>query len=129
LNAATAPAPPSRPSHAPTRAAVPAPPKAVKAPAPAAKDRYQLLVISYHTYDQARALKKRIQAKNMPAKVFRVKANKKTYYVVKAGPFTSKQQAEKAAGRLKSEMRLAQAPKIVKIKEASLKTSSRKPPR
>jgi cell division septation protein DedD len=129
LNAATAPAPPSRPSQAPTRAAVPAPPKAVKAPAPAAKDRYQLLVISYHTYDQARTLKKRIQAKDIPAKVYRVKANKKTYYAVKAGPFTSKQQAEKAARRLKSEMRLAQAPKIVKIKAASLKTSSRKPPR
>jgi cell division protein FtsN len=100
-----------------------------KTPASASKDRYQLLVISYHTYDQARTLKKRIQAKDIPAKVYRVKANKKTYYAVKAGPFTSKQQAEKAARRLKSEMRLAQAPKIVKIKAASLKTSSRKPPR
>ncbi len=129
LNAATAPASPPRSSLAPTRAAVPAPPKVEKAPAPASKNRYQLLVISYHTYDQARALKKRIQAKDIPAKVYRVKANKKTYYTVKAGPFTSKPQAEKAARRLKSEMRLAQAPKVVLIKEATLKTSSRKPPR
>jgi hypothetical protein len=129
LNAATAPAPPSRPSQVPTKAAAPAPPKAEKAPAPASKDRYQLLVISYNTYDQARALKKRIQAKDIPAKVYRVKANKKTYYTVKAGPFTSKQQAEKAARRLKSEMRLAQAPKVIQLKEATLKTSSRKPTR
>jgi cell division septation protein DedD len=129
LNVAKLPTSPRRRATVPPKAAPSAPEKKVKASAPAQpkKDRYQLLVISYLTYNKARALKKRIQAKKLPASVRRVTVKKKNYYVVKAGPFSGKKQAEKVAQRLKSELKLAQAPKIVKIKTASLKTSSRKP--
>jgi len=130
LGGTTEPAPPpGAPAGAPS-AASPAPPPAVQAPtpAPAKEDRYQLLVATYANLDQARALKQRLQAKKLPATVFKVTSDKKkTFYVVKAGPFPGKKQAEDAARRLKSEERLAQTPKVVKVQAAAPKAKTRKP--
>ena len=108
-----------------TPATPPAASKEVKTQAPASKERYQLWVATYRTYDEALALKKKIQAKNVPVTVYRGASGKKLYFAVKAGPFTSKKQAEDMAGRLKSEIHLAQAPKVVKCETetANNKTS------
>ena len=71
-------------------------------------------------------MKKRIRAKGLPSMVYRVKVKDKPYYVVKAGPFSDKKRAEEVARRLKREERLGQAPKIVTLKAAALKTSPQK---
>ena len=124
----------TKPAAAPRQAAlsVPkapsaAPPQKVEAakPAKAQKDRYQLLVITYLTYDEARAMKKRIRAKGLPSMVYRVKAKNKPYFLVKAGPFSDKKRAEEVARRLKREEHLGQTPKIVTLKAATLKTQPR----
>lgn len=123
LQTATEPAPPRAPVvH--TRGATPTPPKEVKVPSPAttAKDRYQLFVATYNSYDEALALKKKMKAKNIAATVSKGTAGNKNYYVVKAGPFPGKKPAEDLAARLKSE-HLAQAPKLVKVKDEAPKTS------
>jgi len=128
LKAAAEPAPASRapvaatPAHPP--AAAPAARKEAKAPTLAAKDRYQLSVATYRSYDDALALKKKIQAKSIPVKVYRGAADKKVYFVVKAGPFDSKTQAEKVASRLKSGLHLSQTPKLVKIQNEAPKTTT-----
>lgn len=105
-----------------------APPKKVGAtkPAKAQKDRYQLLVVTYLTYDEARAMKNRIRAKGLPSMVYRVKVKNKPYFLVKAGPFSDKKRAEEVARRLKREERLGQTPKIVTLKAVALKTPPRK---
>jgi cell division septation protein DedD len=117
----TAPAP--RAPVAATPAATPAATAAAPKATPAAKEHYQLWVATYRTYDDALVLKKKIQAKNIPVKVYRGAADKKVYFAVKAGPFASKKQAEDTANRLKSALHLAQSPKLVKIKEEAPKTS------
>ncbi len=103
----------------------PAATKAVKTSKPATpkKGRYQLLVVTYLTYDEAREMKNRIRKKGLPSMVYRVKVKNKPYFVVKAGPFPDKERAEEVAQRLKKEEHLSQAPKIVKLKSAALKTS------
>jgi serine/threonine protein kinase len=103
-------------------AATPAAPKETKA-TPAPKEHYQLWVVTYHDYGDALLVKKKIQAKNIPVKVYRGAYNKKVYFAVKAGPFTSKKQAEDVASRLKSGLKLSQTPKLVKIKNEAPKTS------
>ncbi|MFZ2089995.1 MAG: SPOR domain-containing protein, partial [Desulfobaccales bacterium] len=115
LKTAVEPAPPHRAPAAPSQASTPPPAKEVKAPPPAAKERYQVWVATYRNYDEALALKKKLQGKNIPVNVYRGAAEKKVYYGVKAGPFTSKKQAEDMAAKLKSELSLAQAPKLVKL--------------
>jgi len=125
LNAVTQPAPPTRPAAPATRVVSPATGPAFKAPV--REDRYQLLVATYATYDQARTLKDRIRAKKLPATVYRVKSKKKTYFIVKAGPFSGKKRAEDAARRLKKEERLPNTPKLVKIKATTVKPTPRKP--
>lgn len=129
LSAATEPAPPLGTSEAAPPAVSPAPGPAVQAPspAPAKEDRYQLLVATYASLDQARALKQRLQAKKLPATLYRVTSNKKTFYLVKAGPFPGKKQAEDAARRLKSEENLAQTPKVVKVEAKAPKAETRRP--
>ncbi len=145
----TAPAPPpapkkvespqakGRPGKAATKSATRRRPRTVTAKAkspgsaptfkaPIRENRYQLLVATYVSYDQAKALKKRIRAKKIPATVYRRKSKKKTYYVVKAGPITGKKQAEKTARRLEKDMRLSYLPKVVKIKTTSVKKAPRK---
>lgn len=107
---------------------IPAPPKGVKTSKPATppKGSYQLLVVTYLSYDEARTMKKRIREKGVPAMVHRVKVKKKPYFVVKAGPFPDRAQAQEVARRLKKEEHLNQVPKIVKVKAATiLKTSPR----
>ena len=111
-----------------TPAATPAPSKETKA-TPAPKEQYQLWVATYRDYGDALLLKKKIQAKNIPVKVYRGAAEKKVYFAVKAGPFTSKKQAEDTAGRLKSGLQLTQTPKLVKIQTEAPKTSLSKSPR
>ncbi len=124
----------SEPAHTPTAhvaskpAAPPAAPKEAKA-TPASKEHYQLYVATYRDYGDALLIKKKILAKNIPAKVYRGTADKKVYFVVKAGPFTSKKQAEGVAGSLKSSLHLSQTPKMVKIKNETPKTSLSKAPR
>jgi cell division septation protein DedD len=113
LNAATESAP--RAPAIATPATPPGAQKEGKAQAQASKERYQLWVATYRTYDEALVLKKKIQAQNVPVTVYRGAVDKKLYFAVKAGPFTSKKQAEDMAGRLKSEIHLAQAPKLVKV--------------
>ncbi len=103
--------PPAHVASAPTP--TPAAPKEAKT-TPAPKERYQVWVGTYRDYGDALALKKKIQAKNIPVTVYRGAADKKVYFAVKAGPFTSKKQAEDVAGRLKSD-HLASAPKLVKL--------------
>jgi cell division septation protein DedD len=120
--AVSEPAPPPHAHTAAAPAATPAAPKQVKAPTTATKEHYQLWVATYRDYGDALLLKKKIQAKNIPVKVYRGAADKKLYFAVKAGPFASKKQAEEVASRLKSE-HLASAPKLVKIKEEAPKTS------
>jgi Protein kinase domain/SPOR domain len=115
LKAAAEPAPVPRAPVAPTPAATPAAHKETKAPTLATKDHYQLWVATYRDYGDALVLKKKIQAKNIPVKVYRGAAEKKVYFAVKAGPFTSKKQAEDVASRLKSGLHLSQTPKLVKI--------------
>ena len=74
---------------------------------------------TYRTYDEALILKKKIQAIKVPVTVYRGAVDKKLYFAVKAGPYTSKKQAEEMASRLKSEVHLAQAPKLVKMEAES----------
>ena len=74
---------------------------------------------TYRTYDEALILKKKIQAVKVPVTVYRGAVDKKLYFAVKAGPYTSKKQAEETASRLKSEVHLAQAPKLVKMEAES----------
>jgi serine/threonine protein kinase len=117
----------SEPAHKPAAhvaskpAATPAPKEAKTTPA--SKEHYQLWVATYHDYGDALLLKKKIQAKDIPVKVYRGAANKKVYFAVKAGPFTSKKQAEDVASRLKSGLHLSQTPKLVKIQVEAPKTS------
>jgi hypothetical protein len=103
-------------------AATPAAPKEAKA-TPASKEHYQLWVASYRDYGDALLVKKKIQAKNIPVKVYRGGADKKVYFAIKAGPFTSKKQAESVASSLKSSLNLSQTPTLVKIKNETPKTS------
>jgi hypothetical protein len=91
--------------------------KEIKPPAQASKDRYQLWVATYRTLDEAQILKKKIQAKDIPVTIYRGAVDKKLYFAVKAGPVTGKKQAEDMAGRLKNEIHLAQAPKLVKLED------------
>jgi eukaryotic-like serine/threonine-protein kinase len=128
LRADVEPAPPPRPAKAPAQPAA-APAKAVKPPAAAPKEAYQVLVVTYRSYEEAKALKSKIQAKNMPSQVLRVTSGNKTYYLVKAGPFPGKKQAEEAAQRLKNQERLAAAPKVVKLPAEAPKTPAPKPRR
>jgi len=122
---ATAPAAPGSEVH--SRPATPAPPKETKVQPPApGKEHYQLRVATFNTYDQALALKKKMQARNISATVYKGTAGQKTYYVVKAGPFAGRKQAEEVAGRLKSE-NLAPAAQPVKIKAETSKTSPSRP--
>ena len=110
----------STPTHGTPAAATPAAPAAPKeAKVPASKERYQLWVATYRTYDEALILKKKIQAVKVPVTVYRGAVDKKLYFAVKAGPYTSKKQAEETASRLKSEVHLAQAPKLVKMEAES----------
>ncbi len=126
LSGAVEPAPPLRASGVrPQPAAAPA--KTVKAPPPTPKEAYQVLVVTYRSYEEAKALKKKIQDKNIPAHVLRITSENKTYYQVKAGPFSGKKQAEEVAQRLKSQERLAPAPKVAKIPAETSKTSPPKP--
>ena len=101
-------------------------PKAVKASTPdtSPQGRYQLLVVTYLTYDEAREMKQKIRSKGLPSMVYRVMVKNKPYFVVKAGPFPDKAKAAEVARRLKEEEHLSQVPKIVKIKAAALKTTS-----
>jgi serine/threonine protein kinase len=125
VSAGAKPAAASRQTALSTSKAPPAAPsKKVEAtrPAKAQKDRYQLLVVTYLSYDEARAMKNRIRAKGLPSMVYRVKVKDKPYFLVKAGPFPDKKQAEEVAQRLKREERLGQTPKIVTLKAAALKT-------
>ena len=94
-------------------------------PATPPKDRYQLLVVTYLSYDEAREMKNRIRKKGLPAVVYRVTVKNKPYFVVKAGPFPDKARAEEVAQRLKKEEHLSQVPKIVQLESATLKTSPR----
>jgi cell division septation protein DedD len=112
------------PAHAPPAHAVapPAAPKEAKAP-PAPKEHYQVWLGTFHDYGDALILKKKIQAKSIPVTVYRGTADKKVYFSVKAGPFTSKKQAEDVAGRLKSGLNLTQTPKLLKIQTEAPKTS------
>jgi serine/threonine protein kinase len=103
-------------------AATQAAPKETKA-TPAPKEHYQLWVATYRDYGDALLVKKKIQAKNIPVKVYRGAYDKKVYFAVKAGPFTSKKQAEDLASSLKSTLKLSQTPKLVKIKNEAPKTS------
>ncbi|MFW6112789.1 MAG: protein kinase domain-containing protein [Thermodesulfobacteriota bacterium] len=108
----------------PSQSAAPKTAQASK-PDTSPQGRYQLLVVTYLTYDEAREMKKKIRSKGLPAMVYRVKVKNKPYFVVKAGPFPDRERAEEVARRLKKEEHLGQVPKIVKIKAATLKTSSR----
>jgi hypothetical protein len=108
-----------------TPAAHPAPPKETKTATPPPKEHYLLYVATYRDYGDALVVKKKIQAKNIPVKVYRGAADKKLYFAVKAGPFTSKKQAEDVASRLKSGLHLAQSPKLVKIKDEAPKTKTK----
>jgi cell division septation protein DedD len=105
----------SKPAATPAR-------KEAKTTSPS-KEHYQLLVVTYRDYGDALLVKKKILAKKIPAKVYRGTADKKVYFVVKAGPFTSKKQAESVANSLKSSLHLSQTPKLVKIKNETPKTS------
>lgn len=99
-------------------------------PAPAGEERYQLLVATYAKLEQAQALKKRLQAKKFPTQITRVTSDqKKTFYLVKAGPYPGKKQAEEAARRLKSEEQLPHTPKIVKISGKTSQSEPRRPSR
>jgi serine/threonine protein kinase len=109
-------------------AATPAAPKETKA-TPAPKEQYQLYVATYRDYGDALLVKKQILAKKIPVKVFRGTADKKEFFVVKAGPFSSKKQAEGVAGSLKSSLKLSQSPKTIKIKNETQKPSLPKAPR
>ncbi|MEJ2069334.1 MAG: SPOR domain-containing protein [Syntrophobacterales bacterium] len=82
-------------------------------------------MVTYLSYDEARAMKKRIRAKGLPSMVYRVTVKNKPYYVVKAGPFSDKKRAEEVARRLEREEHLGQTPKIVTLKAAALKTPPR----
>jgi cell division septation protein DedD len=114
---------PARTPHLASKpAATPAAPKETKA-TPAPKEHYQLWVATYRDYGDALLVKKKIQAQNIPVKVYRGAADKKVYFAIKAGPFTSKKQAEDAASRLKSGLHLTQTPKLVKIKNEAPKSS------
>jgi general secretion pathway protein A len=116
LKAGSTPAhtPPS--AHAAVKPApAPATPKETKA-TPISKEHYQLYVAAYRDYGDALFVKKKIQANNIPVKVYRETADKKVYFAVKAGPFTSKEQAESVASSLKSSLHLNQTPKVVKVK-------------
>ncbi len=126
LKTAAEPASPPRAPVVPSQAASPAPPKEVKAAEPAPKERYQVWVATYRNYDEALALKKKIQAKKIPVNVYRGAADNKVYYGVKAGSFTSKKQAEEMAARLKSELNMALAPKLIKLEAdpANVKTGA-----
>jgi hypothetical protein len=110
----------------PSQVHSPAPPKEAKAAEPAPKERYQVWVATYRNYDEALALKKKMQGKKIPVNVYRGAADNKVYYGVKAGPFTSKKQAEDMAARLKSDLKMALAPKLVKMEAepANAKTSA-----
>ena len=70
---------------------MPAAPKEAKATAP--KEHYQLWVATHPTHDEALILKKKIQAVKVPVTVYRGAVDKKLYFAVKAGPYTSKKQA------------------------------------
>lgn len=101
--------------------------KAAKA-APPSKGRYQLLVVTYLSYDEARTMKKRIHQKGVPAMVYRRMVKNKPYFVVKAGPFPDREQAREVAHRLQKEEHLGQVPKIVQLKSPTSKTTLRKAP-
>lgn len=88
------------------------------APAPAAKEAYQVLVLTTARLEDAKALKKRLEAKNIPARITRSPSGQKTFFLVKAGPFPERQQAEELARRLKAQERLPSAPKVVKVTRA-----------
>jgi len=113
LKAGAESVPPPPPASLVATPATPPAPKEAKTQAP--KERYQLWVAAYRTYDEALVLKKKIKAQHVPVTVYRGAVDKKLYFAVKAGPFTNKKQAEDAASRLKSELHLAQAPKLVKM--------------
>jgi serine/threonine protein kinase len=115
---------PQRASLSVPRAPAHAPALKTSRPATPPKSRYQLLVVTYLSYDEARTMKQRIRQKGVPAMVYRVTVKKKPYFVVKAGPFPDKEQAREVARRLKKEEHLNQLPKLVKLKAATLKTSS-----
>jgi serine/threonine-protein kinase len=125
----------TEPAHTPTAHVVASTPKATPAPpketktTPAPKEHYQVWVGTYHDYGDALVMKKKIQAKSIPVTVYRGTADKKLYFAVKAGPFTSKKQAEDVASRLKSGLHLSQTPKLVKIQTEAPKTSLTKAPR
>jgi eukaryotic-like serine/threonine-protein kinase len=128
LKADAEPGSPPRPAGTSSQLAATSP-KTVK-PTPAApKEAYQVLVATYRTYEEAKALKNKIKAKHLPAQVVRVTSGKKTYFVVKSGPFPGKNQADQAAQRLKTQERLAAAPKVVKLPAAAPKTPAPKPRR
>jgi hypothetical protein len=94
-------------------------------PTPAApKEAYQVLVATYRSYEEAKALKNKLRPNICRPRSVRVTSGKKTYFVVKSGPFPGKKQADQAAQRLKTQERLAAAPKVVKLPAASSQNPS-----
>lgn len=128
LKADAEPVQPPRPAGASSQPAA-TPAKTVKAPPAAPKEAYQVLVATYRNYEEAKALKEKVQARHLPAQVIRVTSDKRTYFLVKAGPFPGKKQADDAAQRLKTQERLAAAPKVVKLPAEAPKTPAPKPKR
>ncbi len=117
LSAAVEPVPPPRLSGVPAQSPAPPPPpaKPAKTSPPAAKEAYQVVVATYRNLEDAKVLKNKLQSRGIPVRVFRRTSGNSTYYLVKAGPFSGKSQAEEVARRLKSQERLTQNPQVVKM--------------
>uniref|UniRef100_A0A7C5AL32 SPOR domain-containing protein n=1 Tax=Desulfobacca acetoxidans TaxID=60893 RepID=A0A7C5AL32_9BACT len=130
VSGVTEPTPPAATAEPPSTLS-PAPSPAPQSPAVTPKEeRYLLLVATYGQMEPAQALKKRLQAKKVPAQIAKVTSDKKkVYYLVKAGPYQGKKQAEEAAQRLKNEEHLAHTPKLVKIPAKTSNSESRRPSR
>ena len=115
----------------PGAAAPPAGPaaRAAKAPAAAPKEAYQVTVAAYSNLEDAKAMRKRLQAKNLSAQVFRSTSGKKTVFLVKVGPFPEKKRAEEVAQRLKAQEHLTHTPKVAQVPTENAKPPALKPNR
>ncbi|MGQ9689099.1 MAG: protein kinase domain-containing protein [Desulfobaccales bacterium] len=90
------------------------------------KEAYQVTVAAYSSLEDAKAMRKRLQGKNLSAQVFRSTSGNKTVFLVKVGPFAERKRAEEVAQRIKALEHLNRTPKVVLIPSENSKTPSTK---
>jgi cell division septation protein DedD len=116
------PAPETAEAGKPAPGETPAAPPGAKVPP--REDRYMIVAATYAKEDQARALSRRLQARNYPTRLVKKSTEGKVRYQVQVGPITGAKQAEDMARRLKDQEKIS--PQVQKL---ATRPAATQPPR